>query len=379
MKKTIPFSQLKSLYEAHSEEYDEAVLRVLRSGWYILGEEVEAFENEFSAYTGIKYCAGLNSGLDALTLALRVLEIGAGDEVIVPANTFVATVLAITASGATPVFVDSDNFHSINVDLIEKAITPKTRCVIPVHLYGQACDMDSLVGVARKNSLFVVEDCAQSHGSTWRGQMTGTFGDIGCFSFFPTKNIGAFGDAGAIITNEESLISRVRMFRNYGSKKKYYNEVPGINSRLDEIQAALLRVRLKHVDEILKKRCEIAGAYLDLINNEKIELPKTRAGAAHTWHLFVISCGERDSLARFLSDNGIATQVHYPVPPYISDVYAGMGFCRDSFPTASGQAESVLSLPLYYGMSREDAEYVAGTINNYYKLEAKNVFRSCSC
>jgi dTDP-4-amino-4,6-dideoxygalactose transaminase len=362
---TIPFNYLKLSYEAHKTEYQEAALRALDSGWYVLGKEVEAFEREFADFSRSLHCVGVNSGLDALTLALKALDIGNGDEVIVPANTYIATALAVTANGATPVFVDSDEYYCINADLIERAITPKTRALLPVHLYGQSSDMDAIMKTARKHNLFVVEDCAQSHGADWNGKLTGTFSDIGCFSFFPTKNIGAFGDAGAIVTNNAGLADKIRMLRNYGSRKKYYNEMAGVNSRLDEIQAALLRVRLKYAKEIIETRSEIARMYLKLLKNDNITLPKIRMGASHTWHLFVIECQQRDTLQLFLKEKRIETQIHYPVPPYLSDVYSHMGLTQDSFPNSSVQAENILSLPLYYGMDREEIQYVIDVINNW--------------
>jgi dTDP-4-amino-4,6-dideoxygalactose transaminase len=365
----VPFNTLKFLYEAHGEEYREAITRVLGSGRYVLGKEVEAFEEEFATFMDSSYCVGLNSGLDALTLALRALEVGLGDEVIVPANTYIATVLAVTANGATPVFVESDEYYCIDVDQIEKAITPKTRCLLPVHLYGQACDMGTVMRIAKKHGLLVVEDCAQSHGATWMGKNSGTFGNIGCFSFFPTKNIGAFGDAGAVVADDAILADKIRVLRNYGSRKKYYNEVPGVNSRLDEIQAALLRVRLKYADEILDTREKLAKSYLGLLQNEKITLPRVRPGASHVWHLFVIECDRRDELQLFLRENGIEAQIHYPVPPYLSDVYSYMKLTRKSFPRASLQAEKILSLPLYHGMGEEEIGYVTEVVNRFGKTK----------
>jgi dTDP-4-amino-4,6-dideoxygalactose transaminase len=225
--------------------------------------------------------------------------------------------------------------------------------------------MDTIMDVARSHGVLVVEDCAQSHGTKWRGRLTGTFGDVGCFSFFPTKNVGAFGDAGAIVTDDEEIAEKVRMFRNYGSKKKYYNDVIGVNSRLDEMQAALLMVRLKYVDEILKKRSAIAETYLEDIKNGNIRLPEIREGSNHTWHIFVIECENREGLRAYLAENGIHTQIHYPVPPYLSEAYAYMGFPRDSFPESTRQADRVLSLPLYYGMAREDVEYVISKLNDW--------------
>ena len=243
----IDLSVLNIQYKLHQQEYEAAALRVLCSGWYVLGPEVEAFENEFAAYVGCKYCVGVNSGLDALTLSINALGIGAGDEVLVPANTYIATVLAITKNGAKPVFVEPDVYYGIDADRIEAAITKKTKAIMPIHLYGQACDMDKIMNIADKYNLRVVEDCAQSHGAKYKGTMTGAFGNAGCFSFYPTKNLGAFGDAGAVVTDDEGLYKKLKMLRNYGSEKKYHNQIEGVNSRLDEMQAALLRVNLSHI------------------------------------------------------------------------------------------------------------------------------------
>ena len=254
----IPFNTLKPGYEKYREEYLEAATRVLDSGWYTLGHELESFEKEFAGWLGMKYCVGLNSGLDALTLAVRAIGIKAGDEVIVPANTYIASVLGITENGATPAFVEPDQYYNIDPDKIEQAITPKTKAIMVVHLYGQACRMDKIMDIAKRHDLPVIEDCAQSHGATFNGQKTGTFGTISCFSFFPTKNMGAFGDAGAIATNDEGTAQKIRALRNYGSEKKYYNKYQGVNSRMDEIQAAMLRVKLRHIDKITAERRVIA-------------------------------------------------------------------------------------------------------------------------
>lgn len=361
----IPFNTLAPLYEQHREEYNEAALRVLASGWYILGTEVKNFEEMFAAYIGSDYSIGLNSGLDALTLALRTLDIGPGDEVIVQANTYIATVLAITENGATPVFIEPDAYHGIAPDKIEEAITVRTKAIMTVHLYGQPCDMGAIVKIAKKHGLPIVEDCAQSHGATWHGQKTGTFGILGCFSFFPTKNLGAFGDAGAIVTDNPVLAEKVRILRNYGSRGKYHNEVCGINSRLDEMQAALLQVRLSHLDEILKERAAIAEYYMKHLNNQIVQLPSLRPNSRHVWHLFVIETDERDKLHEHLKKQGIQTQIHYPLPPHLSEAYAYMGLTEGSYPFTEHLASRVLSLPLYNGITEEELTKVCEAINSF--------------
>ena len=272
----------------YQEEFEQKALEVLRSGWYVLGKEVSSFEEEFAAYTGAKYCVGLASGLDALWMAFRILGIGAGDEVIVQGNTYIASVMGITMNGATPVFVEPDDYYQIDTAKIEEKITDKTKAVLVVHLYGQATNMKPIVELCQKYNLRLVEDCAQSHGACFEGQMTGTFGDIGCFSFYPSKNLGAFGDGGAIVTNDEQIAKDMKVYRNYGSEKRYYNKVVGTNSRLDEIQAGLLRVRLSHMDEMTKEKQQIAKRYREELNNPKFVLPPLMDGATHVYHQFVI-------------------------------------------------------------------------------------------
>ena len=262
---------------------------------------------------------GVNSGLDALILAVRALNIGYGDEVIVPANTYIATVLGITENRATPVFVEPDEYYNLDADKIEEKITNKTKAIMVVHLYGQAANMKKIQDIAAKYNLYLLEDCAQSHGAKFEGKTTGTFGDIGCFSFYPTKNLGAFGDGGAIVTNNEKIADKIRMLRNYGSRRKYYNEIEGVNSRLDEMQAALLNVKLSHYIELRSEREKIAQKYLNEIKNPKIILPKIRKGAEHVWHLFVVQTENRDKLQNYLNENGIGTQIHYPIPPHLSE------------------------------------------------------------
>lgn len=353
-------------YQQYQVEYENAALRVLRSGWYVLGPEVEAFENEFAAYVGRKYCVGVNSGLDALTLSIHALGIGAGDEVLVPGNTYIATVLAITKNGARPVFVEPDVYYGIDADSIEAAITKKTKAIMPVHLYGQTCDMDKIMNIADKYNLRVVEDCAQSHGAKYKGTMTGAFGNAGCFSFYPTKNLGAFGDAGAVVTDDERLYKKLKMLRNYGSEKKYYNQIEGVNSRLDEMQAALLRVKLSHIEELNAERVAIARRYNTEIKNPAIQLPSMRvAENNHVYHQYVIRTKERDKFQKYLADNGIKTVIHYPIPPHLAECYDYLGYKKGDFPIAEEYAEEVLSLPMFNGMKDDEVDYIVEICNKY--------------
>ena len=363
----IDLAVLGRQFELYQEEYEAAALRVLRSGWYVLGPEVEAFEQAFAAYVGRKYCIGVASGLDALTLSVRALGIGAGDEVIVPANTYIATVLAITANGATPVFVEPDDGFTLDPARIEAAITPKTRAIMVVHLYGQAAQMDVICRIAKAHGLRLIEDCAQSHGAKFSGTMTGAFGDAGCFSFYPTKNLGAFGDAGAVVTDDEELAGTLRMLRNYGSEKKYYNKLVGVNSRLDELQAALLRTKLSHLKELNAERERIAAAYLSGIQNPAIRLPKQRENANHVWHQFVIETEDRDGFQQYLADHDIQTVIHYPIPPHLAECYQYLGCKEGDFPITEHMAKTVLSLPMFNGMKEEEVRYVIETVNGYEK------------
>ena len=352
-------------YKMYQKEYDEAALRVLRSGWYILGNEVDSFEKEFKNHMGCKYCVGLNSGLDALILAVRALNIGKGDEVIVQANTYIATVLGITENGATPVYVEPDQFFNIDADRIEEKITEKTKAIMVVHLYGQASRMDKIMEIANKHHLPVIEDCAQSHESCFQGKKTGTFGLVGCFSFYPTKNMGAFGDAGCVVTDNEMIADRIRKMRNYGSKIKYHNELEGVNSRLDEMQAALLRVKLSHMEEITNERYVLGKRYYDGINNPRIIKPKTLDGVNHVYHQFVVRCEKRDVLHDYLEKRGIQTQIHYPIPPHLAECYSWQGYKQGAFPVTEEFANTVLSLPLYTGMTEEEQDYVIETLNRF--------------
>jgi len=352
-------------FQKYQEEIEAAALRVLRSGWYVLGPEVSAFEEEFAGYVGSRYCVGLASGLDALWLAFRVLGIGSGDEVIVQGNTYIASVMGITINGATPVLVEPDEFYNIDADRIEEKITERTKAVLVVHLYGQASNMDKIVKLCRKYGLRLVEDCAQSHGAAAGGKMTGTFGDIGCFSFYPSKNLGAFGDAGAIVTDNEEIARSMKMYRNYGSEKRYYNKVVGANSRLDELQAAMLRVRLAHMEEITEERRETAARYTDLLHNGKLILPAVREGVTHVWHQYVIRTEHREELIACLEARGIGTIIHYPVPPHLSEAYAYLGYKRGDLEITEKYADTVLSLPMYNGMTQEEQLRVIECLNAF--------------
>lgn len=349
----------------YQEEFEAKALEVLRSGWYVLGREVEAFEKEFAAYAGARYCVGLASGLDALWIAFRLLGIGAGDEVIVQGNTYIASVMGITINGATPVFVEPDEYYNIDASRIEEKITKRTKAVLVVHLYGQCSNMGPVVDICRRHNLRLVEDCAQSHGARFNGQACGTFGDIGCFSFYPSKNIGAFGDAGAIVTNNPDIDRECRTFRNYGSEKRYYNKVVGTNSRLDELQAALLRVRLSHEPELLADKERIARRYDRELDRDKFILPQVREGATHIWHQYVIRCDRRDELIEYLKERDIGTIIHYPIPPHLSEAYQYLGHGKGSFPITESYADSVLSIPLYTDMTEEEQTTVIETMNAF--------------
>ena len=354
-------------FEMYKEEFEDKTLEVLRSGWYILGNEVSSFEEEFARYTGAKYCVGLASGLDALWIAFKLLGIGEGDEVIVQCNTYIASVMGITMNGATPVFAEPDEYFAIDPDKIEEKITNKTKAILVVHLYGIASRMDKIVDLCKKYNLKLVEDCAQSHGACFNGQMTGTFGDVGCFSFYPSKNLGAFGDAGAVVVNDEELAHRFKVYRNYGSEKRYYNQVVGANSRLDEIQAGLLRVRLNHMDELTKEKQAIGERYNKELNNSLITLPQIPDKSTNVYHQYVIRCEKRDELIAYLNEYGIGTIIHYPIPPHLSEAYQYLGFKRGDFPITEHLADTVLSIPMYNGMTEDEQTYVIDTINRFRK------------
>ncbi|MGV8905216.1 MAG: DegT/DnrJ/EryC1/StrS family aminotransferase [Acetobacterium sp.] len=361
----VPANNLLRHYNAHQEEYEAKALEILRSGNYVLGKEVDAFEKDFARYISTDYCVGLGNCLDALWLSFRILGIGAGDEVIVPGNTYIASVMGITINGATPIFVEPDDYHTIDADKIEAKITEKTRAILVVHLYGQSCEMDTITALCKKYDLRLVEDCAQSHGSTYKGKTTGSFGDIGCFSFYPSKNLGAFGDGGAITTNNEALAKEFRIFRFYGSEKRYYNKVVGTNSRLDELQAGLLNVKLKYLDALNDDRQRVCNYYLKNIRNAVIELPKLRANSKTVWHQFTITTGYRDELKAYLEEQGIDSIIHYPIPPHLSEAYAYLNLGIGTFPITEALADEILSLPLFYGMTKAELEAVTDAVNNF--------------
>ncbi len=361
----VPFSILERQYKMYQEEYETKVLEILRKGWYILGEETEKFEKEYAKYVGTKYSLGIDNGLNALVLAFRALNIGQGDEVVVQGNTFIATVMGITINGATPIFVEPDKFYNIDIEKIEEKITERTKAICVVHLYGQATKMDKVLELCKKYNLKLVEDCAQAHGAEFNGQKVGSFGDIGCFSFYPGKNLGCFGDGGAITTNNEEVYKRIKMLRSYGSEKKYHHVEVGYNARLDELQAGLLRIKLSHLSELTKERENIAKRYLTEIKNPLIQLPKLKENCTHVWHLFVVKLEDRDKFQKYLEENEIGTVIHYPIPPHLSEAYRDLGYKVGDYLITEDYANTIVSLPLYNGMTREEIDYVIEKINEY--------------
>lgn len=364
----IPFLSFEETNLQIKTDTMKAIERCFDSNWYVLGEEVKSFEKEYSALNQVKFTAGVANGLEALHLALLSLGIGKGDEVIVPSNTYIATVLAVSYTGATPVLVEPDiNSYNIDPNKIEAKITNKTKAIMPVHLYGQACEMDRIMQIANKYNLYVVEDNAQAHLAGFNNKLTGSFGNINATSFYPGKNLGALGDAGAVTTNSEELYNKIMSLRNYGSHKKYYNEVIGYNSRLDEIQAAILRVKMKLLNKWTEERKTIAKLYLEKLKDiAGITLPATSAGASHVYHLFVIRTDKRDELQKYLTEQGIGTLIHYPVPPHLQQAYSTLGYQKGDFPIAEKIADTILSLPLYIGLKEKEVEYVCAKIRHYF-------------
>ena len=355
----IPFLDLKVQHDELRVELRDAFERVLDSGWYILGDEVKKFEQEFAAYCETKHCIGVGNGLEALHLILRAYGIGTGDEVIVPSNTYIATWLAASYAGATPIPVEPDE-STFNIDpmLIEAAITPRTKAIIAVHLYGQPADMDPINAIAKKHNLKVIEDAAQAHGARYKGKRVGTLGDAAGFSFYPGKNLGAIGDGGAVTTNDPDLADKVRVLSNYGSRVKYQNDVKGFNSRLDELQAAFLREKLKKLDEWNTQRKVIAAEYLSALSECDVVLPQVPEWADPVWHLFVVRNPQRDQMQKKLSEAEIATMIHYPIPPHLQGAYADFGFNKGAFPIAERIHNEVLSLPIFPGMSESQTNRV---------------------
>lgn len=364
----IPFIDLKAAYLELKDELDAAYRRVMDSGWYILGEEVEAFENEFAEYCGAKHCVGVANGLDALHLILKGYDIDEGDEVIVPSNTYIATWLAVSYAGAVPVPVEPDvNTYNLAPERIKAAITERTKAIIPVHLYGQPAAMDEINEVARKYNLKVIEDAAQAQGARYKGSRTGVLGDAAGFSFYPGKNLGAFGDAGAVTTNDDHLAEQIRMLRNYGSKQKYYNEVKGYNSRLDPLQAAFLRVKLKCLDKWNNRRAEIAACYLKNLDGvSDLILPFVSEETNPVWHLFVLRHPQRDALQKYLEKAGISIVIHYPVPPHLSEAYTDLNLKKADYPRASAIADTIFSLPISPHIETEQVEYVCNTLKSFF-------------
>jgi dTDP-4-amino-4,6-dideoxygalactose transaminase len=359
----VPFLDLRAAYLELKTQIDAAISRVLESGWYILGPEVEAFETEFAAFCQAAACVGVANGLDALHLALRALGIGAGDEVIVPSNTYIATWLAVNYCGATLVPVEP-NETTFNIDpaQIEAAITPRTRALLPVHLYGQPADLDPILAIGRKHGLKVIEDAAQAHGARYKDRRVGAHSDAVAWSFYPGKNLGALGDGGAVTTNDPQIADRIRVLRNYGSREKYVNETRGFNSRLDPIQAAILRVKLAHLEEWNARRSAVAQYYRQELRGAQIILPSVAEWAEPVWHLFVIRNEKRDGLLRQLSERGVGTLIHYPIPPHLQNAYRENGWGDGAFPIAERMAREVLSLPMGPHLSLEWARKVVSAL-----------------
>lgn len=365
--RTIPFLDLKSPYLELKDELDIAYQRVMESGWYVLGKEVNAFEQEFAEYCKAGYCVSVANGLEALHLILRGYGIGPGDEVIVPSNTYIATWLAVSQTGATPVPVEpSLLYYNLDPARVEEAITSRTRAVIAVHLYGQPADMNPLLEIAQKHGIKIVEDSAQAQGARYYNRACGSLGDASGFSFYPGKNLGAFGDAGAVLTNDAWLAEQVRMLRNYGSRKKYYNEKQGFNSRLDEMQAAFLRVKLQYLDEWNQRRAKIASFYLDQLTDlHHLIVPRSPDWVAPIWHIFPILHPNRNALQEYLKQRGIDSLIHYPVPPHLSEAYHDLNIPKGSLPIAEKIASSELSLPIGPHLNLEDANYVANVVREF--------------
>lgn len=361
----IPFLDLGAAYRELKTEIDAAIHRVLDSGWYILGPEVDTFEAEWARYCEADHAVGLANGLDALILALRALDIGPGEEVIVPSNTYIATWLAVTAVGARPVPVEPDPAtHNIDAARIAAAITPATRVILPVHLYGLPADLDPILALARSRGIAVVEDAAQAHGARYKGRCIGAHGDVVCWSFYPGKNLGALGDGGAVTTNRADLADRIRVLRNYGSRVKYVNEGQGVNSRLDPIQAAVLRAKLSHLDAWTDRRRAIAASYSEGLKDHDLTLPHVPDWADPVWHLYVVRSPDRDRLQRRLTKAGIGTLIHYPIPPHMQAVYSGLGLAPNALPMARRLAGEVLSLPMGPHLGVEDVDQVIAGLCN---------------
>ena len=359
----IPFLDLGASYQELKSDIEATVLRSLRSGWYIGGSEVDSFENDYAAFTQSKHCVGLANGLEALLLSLKVLDVKPGDEVIVPSNTFIATWLAVSESGAVPVPVEPDAMTcNIDCDRIEAAITNRTKVIIPVHLYGQPSDMDAVLSLARKHGLRVLEDAAQAQGARYKGRPIGSHGDLVAWSFYPGKNLGALGDAGAVTTNDVELADRIRVLRNYGSRQRYVNEVKGYNSRLDPVQASVLKVKLVHLDEWNARRAKVAERYTEAFSATGLLLPVVPDWADPVWHLYCVRHPQRDRLRQMLADRGVETLIHYPIPPHLQSAYKELEYHRGAFPLAESMADSLISLPIGPAMLNEQVTHVIESV-----------------
>jgi dTDP-4-amino-4,6-dideoxygalactose transaminase len=370
---TVPFVDLRVQYLSIKDEIDGAIARVLNNTSFVLGPEVEAFEAAFAEYAGARFCIGVNSGTAAIQLALTACGVGAGDEVIVPANTFFATAEAVSTAGATPVFVDSDPVsYNLDVSKIEASITGRTRAIMPVHLYGQAADLDPIFEIAERRGLMVIEDAAQAHGSLYKGRRVGALGRAGCFSFYPGKNLGAYGEGGAVVTNDEEVARRSRLLRDHGSERKYTHELIGYNFRLEGIQGAVLNVKLRHLERWNQLRREHAARYTELLRESSLRLPREMPYAEHIYHLYVVQSDERDRLQAALSEAGIQTGIHYPNPIHLQPAYASLNYRRGDFPEAERQSERVLSLPLFPELTEEQIARVTEAILKAESRSAEN-------
>lgn len=362
----VPFVSFKPLEKELDQPLRAAFERVYASSWYIGGKEDDAFEAAFAKYCDRDYAVGMGNGLDALLFVLKAWDIGPGDEVIVPSNTYIATALAVTYVGATPVFVEPDiRTYNIDPTRIEEKITPATKAIMPVHLYGQPCDMDPILEIAKKYNLYVLEDCAQAHGATYKGKVIGSFGDAAGFSFYPGKNLGALGDAGATVTNNKDLADKIRAMGNYGSDYKYHHVYKGNNSRLDELQAAFLSAKLPLMDKVNENRRATAKRYLEGINNPAIELPYVPENVVPVWHIFAVRCQNRDALAAFLEERGIGTNKHYPIPMHLQPCYADLNIPEGALPIAEEISRTQLSIPMYYGMTDQEIDHVIDALNAF--------------
>ncbi len=362
----IPFASFEFMHNELQNEIQKSIGDVVKSNWFIRGQKVEEFEAAFAEYCGAKYCVGCGNGLDALYLLLRAFDVGEGDEVIVPSNTFIATALAVTYTGALPVLVEPDmETYTLDTSLIEAKITDKTKAIIAVHLYGQTANMDEINDIAKKHGLIVIEDAAQAHGATYKEKRAGNLGDAAGFSFYPGKNLGAMGDAGAVTTNDSKIAEKVRALANYGSDYKYHHIYAGNNSRLDEIQAAILLVKLQNLDKWNTYRQKVADQYLEGIKNKKVILPSVKRDRSHVWHIFALRMKERNNFEKYLNSQGIGTTIHYPTPIHLQNAYKNLNLKKGILPIAEEISDTEISIPMYYGISDEEINYIINIINQY--------------